>query len=795
MQLRLIIKRAFLKKRSFPSGRKRKEGREAMKKRMLLLFAFLLICIPGPATLAEGFVVSGIQSPEGRQEIFCSIAADDAAYLLSSAKSLYELDLENRQATPLPLCNASPEYESIPAQALRFHGIGKDEPVPDWLQKDASLISLLFSDGEALYGLNELNGSLYRVDIAQDGAALHGLSRLDFFSAEEQAGLPFVRSGAVCGESLYLLMGLTDGGVQASLFRFDMATGARSPVDPQSDVTEIARYRDGHLLLLEALPNEQWRITDYDPAAETFVPLYDSEGLNGAPVHGLVYDPWRDRVLVESGEEVLALSAGNACEVVTYLPLLSFGGRALAQDGRLLLLQDQAVYALSTLPQAQVRPLMISCDYPESWIEREFAQAHPQIAVKYRQTSSYDALALFAQHMTLRSDEIDIFELPAGDDTRRALEKGYYTPLNGSPLLRERAEACRPFFRETVMHGDEIAAVMRNVSQFTLGYSQYALIQLGLTPEDMPSTYMELLDFLIEWDERVGEAALRAGITPFGDGLGIDSFKATLFSRLREQYYTLMAQDASAIPRYEADLAQLLDKLTLACASIPESSPQVPYGDMNERFATTRLNSEPSYLFSIHASFHPGRRLYSNGEPVSDFVPMALTLPSQDRPLLLCDGTLFVVNPYSTQKELAIEWLAFYASHQPERDGAMFYGDVSPAEYSTYLLMKEHYAAEIERLKPRIEAAEGAEKRELEEQERLKQEKLRQIESIRWDVSEQSLADYERSLEQCTFLWNDAVFSDAFSPTWQAYMYEGKPGDEVAHDFFATHRMTLLEAE
>ena len=171
-----------------------------------------------------------------------------------------------------------------------------------------------------------------------------------------------------------------------------------------------------------------------------------------------------------------------------------------------------------------------------------------------------------------------------------------------------------------------------------------------------------------------------------------------------------MAQDASAIPRYEADLAQLLDKLTLACASIPESSPQVPYGDMHERFATTRLNSEPSYLFSVYASFHPGRRLYSNGEPVSDFVPMALTLPSQDRALLLCDGALFVVNPYSTQKELAIEWLAFYVSHQPERDGAMFYGDASPAEYSTYLLMKEHYTAEIERLRPRIEAAEGAEK-------------------------------------------------------------------------------------
>lgn len=766
-----------------------------MKRRILLLFSFLLICIPGPVALSEGFTVSEIQSPEGGREIFCSIVADDTAYLLSTAKSLYELDLETRQATPIPLRNANPEYEFIPAEVLRFHGVSKDDPVPEWLQKDASLVNLLFSDGEALYGLNELNGSLYRVDIAQDGATLHGLSQLDFFSDEGQAGLPFVRSGAVCGESLYLLTGLTDGGSQASLCRFDMVTGARSPVYPQSEVSEIACYRDGHLLLLEDLPNEQWRITDFDPVAENFVPLYDSKELNVARVHGLLYDPWRDRILVESGEEVLALSAGNACEVAAYLPHLSFGGRALAQDGRLLLLQDQTIYALSTLLQAQLKPLMISCDYPENWIEREFAQAHPQIAVKYRQMSSYDALALFAQHMTLQSDEIDIFELPVGHDTRRALEKGYYTPLNGSPLLRERADACRPFFHETVMHGDEIAAVMRNVTQFTLGYSQYALSQLGLTSEDVPSTYMEFLDFLIEWDERVGEAALRAGLTPFGDGLAIDGFKVTLFSWLMEQYYVLMAQDASAIPRYEADLAQLLDKLTLACASIPESSPQVPYGDMNERFATTRLNSEPSYLFSIHASFHPGRRLYSNSEPVSDFVPMALTLPSQDRPLLLCDGTLFVVNPYSTQKELAIEWLAFYASHQPERDAAMFYEDASPAEYNTYLLMKEHYTAEIERLRPRIEAADGAEKRELEEQERLRQKKLRDIESIRWDVSEQSLADYERSLEQCTFLWNDAVFSDAFSPTWRAYMYEGKPGAEVARDFFATHRMTLLEAE
>ena len=62
-------------------------------------------------------------------EIFCSVAADDAAYLLSTAKGLYELNLETRQVTPSASSHASPECERIPAELLRFHAIARDEPV------------------------------------------------------------------------------------------------------------------------------------------------------------------------------------------------------------------------------------------------------------------------------------------------------------------------------------------------------------------------------------------------------------------------------------------------------------------------------------------------------------------------------------------------------------------------------------------------------------------------------------------------------------------------------------------
>ena len=769
-----------------------------MKKRNLLILVVLLGCVFGTALAAEDFTIPKIEDAEGYDEVFRSIVVNDSVHLLSTRRNLYALNTETQQATPVPMHNANPEYEQIPETALDFHEIPKDEAVPDWLKKDASLIDMLFWDGTALYGVNELNGALYRVEIVENEATLHAIARLDFFSGVEKECMPSIRSGVACNGSLYLLMSLAAEEAWPSVYRFDMVTGTRDPVKGKGTIVEIARYRDGHLLLLEEISDSQWQVTDFDAVTGACSPLFESDKLNitSENVLGLLYDSWRDRILIQADKELLTFVSEASCEVVAYLPPIWFDGRAITENGLLLLLENQSIRALSTLQEKQLpKTLQVVCNDLEAWMDKGFSEAYPNIAVKYRQIYEDEAVSLLAEQITIQSEEIDIFEVPIGSAAQKAIEKGYYYPLNQSESIAEKLNVYRPFFQQIAMKGSDIATIPRMAEQYTLAYSEYATTKLGLTISDMPTTFVELMDFLLEWDDRVGDVAQEAEITPFGDGLTNMQVKAVLFRMLKDQYYILMKKDASAIPLYEEELADLLDKLSLACASIPQAPERVSYVATNERFQHIQMNDRPSYLFSVYSSFHPGRRNFSNAESVYDFIPIALTLPSQDRPLLLFEGTLFIVNPYSSQKEEAIQWLTFYINNLPANDAAVFNRDAIPVESELYKKMKEHFISETARLESRLEAAEGAAKRELEAQLQNSQEKLREIEAIKWDVSTQALEDYEQIFNQCTVLWRDPdVYAESFNKISMAYINEFMSGKEVAHEFFVTYEMVLKES-
>ena len=302
------------------------------------------------------------------------------------------------------------------------------------------------------------------------------------------------------------------------------------------------------------------------------------------------------------------------------------------------------------------------------------------------------------------------------------------------------------------------------------------------------------MDFLLAWDERTGELSQREGITPFG--IENSQLKAELFACLLDQYFLLMQQDLPAAMLCEAELARLLDQLSEVCAAIPESGASIQTNEPFVRFARFQVNDRPSYLFSRYCSFLPGRRSFANGESVSDFVPVALTLPSQDRPLMLLEGTLFVVNPYSSQKERAVQWLAYYISHRPAKDAATFERDVAPSEFETYKAMKKAYTEELERMEIRLKAAEGAAKSDLEAQIQTTRERLQAIEQIKWEVSEEALAEYAQVLEKCTLFWNDLYTSSgSFGKTYLNYLNEGLPGEVAAREFFRAYSMILREGQ
>ncbi len=439
------------------------------------------------------------------------------------------------------------------------------------------------------------------------------------------------------------------------------------------------------------------------------------------------------------------------------------------------------------------KPLQIACNYLDASLLWDYAKTYPEAVVNHISVLGTQAASLFAEQMNTQSDEIDIFELPVGATTQRAFKKGYYYPLNKAPVISKKISSYHSFFQKTAMNGNDIAAIPKTVEQRGLAYSQYALEQLELRPEDIPTTYEGMLDFLSAWDERVGNIAAQKEITPFG--VSNLEIKTEWFNMFLDQYYALLEEAPEKMDAYKAELAVLLDKLTLVCNSMPPGTGGGPIMPTGEPFTQYRVNEQPSYLFTLNGSFHPGRRSFShNRESVSDFVPLALTLPSQSSPLLMFEGSLFIINPYSSQKEQALHLLNYYMEHAPPAEEAAFDPHARPIESEAYKILKRNYTANIKEWERRIETAEGSAKLELEERLRLRQMDLRGIERIKWEISSRWLEDYEKAFSKSKAFWIDpTLYVSSFNQIYSQYLNEGMAGNIVSEKFFDTYGMVLLE--
>ena len=767
-----------------------------MKKLGFMFVAILILCFTAAAIAGMDFSIPSVQDAQGRAEMFHSIVATESTvYLLSGRNNLYALDVESQTAALIPIHNANPEYERIPEEILAEEG-----PIRQLSPNGLAVgIDRLLGNGQDLYGLNSLTGAFYQVEISGGHATLRAISVLDFSVEPGQERSAWVECGAVCDGALYLVMTLSPGQSAGEAYRFDMSTGLREPLADDGSISEITGYQENRLLFLEKDGPAEWRITAFDPATEARTLLFDggSQAIPGQNLGGLIYDRWRDRILIQSSEKILAITGAETYQLVCNMqPSHLSYCRDLLPDGTLILALG-SLYGRCILEEKPVqRTLRIACGDLSFAISLGFAQDYPEIVIEHRLADDGECASLFAEHMNLQSDEIDIYALPVGLTTQRAFEKGYYHALNSIPSINRAMEGYWPFVAQALLNHGEIAAVPRAVTQNTLAYSRYALEQLGLAAQDMPSSFEGLLDFLLAWDNRVGDIAVQADITPFE--ITHDELKPFLLWMLLDQYEARM-EDGTPGAIQEADLARLLDKLSLSCDSIPEGpgvSIMAKAMDTGPEYTKYQVNDQPAHLFTLNGSFLPGWRNFSyNYESVSDFVPLNLALFEGDQAILLFDGTAFVVNPFSSQKEKAANFLGYYVEHFPAKEAAAFIRDAKPLESELYQIMGYRYTAEIDDLREQITAADAITKKELEIQLKLQLANMRSREQIRWDISERALREYKLALHQAKAFWlSDYDLGQAFNLVCRQYFRGEASGGVLAKAIFDTYKMVFEEA-
>lgn len=165
--------------------------------------------------------------------------------------------------------------------------------------------------------------------------------------------------------------------------------------------------------------------------------------------------------------------------------------------------------------------LNILSDNEHYW-EYLFTQDHPEIDLRHHSIDVYGQAYIT---LLMTSDEYDVYELSVGPLHTSLMEKGYLLPLEVTDVTRRFTEALYPYLRPSLLKDNRLYSVPVPSEEDMAECVTWGVwsIAAELWQEEglgeIPGTYKELLEQMIDWEQNGGESAYRlieASLEPDG---------------------------------------------------------------------------------------------------------------------------------------------------------------------------------------------------------------------------------------------------------------------------------------
>jgi len=131
-----------------------------------------------------------------------------------------------------------------------------------------------------------------------------------------------------------------------------------------------------------------------------------------------------------------------------------------------------------------------------------------------------------------------------------------------------------------------------------------------------------------------------------------------------------------------------------------------------------------------------------------DFSPLPIALDEGLEPVIPASLTVYIINPYSANQDLAMAYLEHFASQRSVVGKAAMspeYND--PVISGQYEILKADREKEIVDIKTQLESAPEDKKKELEESLKRAEEGLGFLEAIKWQLSAEQISAYRQRAE------------------------------------------------
>ena len=407
-------------------------------------------------------------------------------------------------------------------------------------------------------------------------------------------------------------------------------------------------------------------------------------------------------------------------------PLVLIPGKCFAFVDNLLVLKDLR-------PVEEEEPLRILSGTP---LDERFLTAHPEIPVQFT-LNYFTAEKLFAEHMIQGRDDYDLYELRVSDVFLQMKEKGFFHALSGVAGYQEQSGSLYPVFRDLVTDDTgRLAAYPSSIMQTCFGISRWAAGQLGISPDKLPVSYAEFLDFAEAWEENPQEILLY--------NEGVDHLRMVLMKGVTDAFEALYFQNPQEALAALDETAALLDRI--AALNLEKRFGRLVPPDNSA--AMSDYTKEPDYLFTSNYSILPSRQVRSGGEWTAgfDYLPLKLTYGA---PVVLpvTELRVYVINPYSSRISQAETYLSYLAKVRPPAQSAVFYeGDWFQESdyYRSYLLNEARH--DIRRLTEYLPKAPEENRRDIQAEIQAAEDLLAYYEDLRHEVTPERVEAYAQRL-------------------------------------------------
>jgi ABC-type glycerol-3-phosphate transport system substrate-binding protein len=657
------------------------------------VFTFSAAAAPGDTALFETVT-------EGASSMRAMAQANGQLYVLDSGKGLYRL--RPGETTPELLMDFS---------KMRYDGAAVDNapkriPLPSEQSAQpasSSPVQLYYLiGGDALYAMDWDAASFWKYDEASNKFVKQAEFPENAFLDRSNGEYTEPRSLAMIDGQIYMFMEDYSSDYKGVIRRFDPSTGT-AQVIAEGKYVSFAPYQSGKLLAAEGEYGDMTGIGVLDIATGQYESRLAVGGDRRGQYSDMAYDASSDTIYFCRSGEILRSVAFGEPEAVAYLPmgLNSAGAAQTLPGGYYALITYENVYVRNVDPSYKPERALIISGGRYNEIATRFSANNPDVPVTSPDDSFYGDEEL-AKHIAGPTAADVYFLYTNNNNLDRLYEKGYLADLSGNRKIMDAVSRMNPLVRDRVIKDGRLIALPTALNATGWAVNLKAFEAIGLTEADVPTTWMQMLDFVDRWTGELQDEYPDMQLLPGGRDIEL---KSDLFNQIFQAQLLVCEKNGQPVSFDTPAIRALLKKLE-----------QIDFSDYpgfgKSEGYSYGSDEAPKTLFDSGWNIAPTRYGFTQEEG-AHFVPMPLSIDGESPALIDASQYVAVLNPKSQDNPQAIRFLEYCAENlDAESRIALVPGANDPVEDPYFAERLRYHAEYVERIKFSMESADENEKKQ-----------------------------------------------------------------------------------